>query len=162
MIQRILLLLIVSLFTYSTSAFASYADCGLGSTVLKDKSIVSQTFAYTTNGTSHITSVVTQTSGCDFSGVVQKEKLQEFYITKTYINLEEDAARGEGPYLTGLAELMDCSPEAHGALAQLLQSNFDQIFKEKVQDQETGKAFLQKIKQDMIKKPALASLCKVS
>ncbi|MBF0279930.1 MAG: DUF3015 family protein [SAR324 cluster bacterium] len=162
MFQKTLLSIVLSLFSCSM-VYASYGDCGLGTQITSgNKTIVSQTFAYTTNGTSHITSVVTQTSGCDYSGIVQKEQLQEFYVMQTYVNIEEDAAKGEGPYLIGLAELMDCAPEAHQAFALLLQSNFDQLFEGSIQENEKGKVLLQRIKHNIRVKPQLAAKCKVS
>ena len=154
--------MVLSLLT-GTVAFAGVADCGLGTQITDgNNSIVSQTVAYTTNGTSHITTVATQTSGCDYSGIVQKERLQEFYVAQTYANLEEEAAKGEGPYLSGLAELMDCAPQAHQAFGKLLQTHYMQLFAEDLPGIENGKILLKKIKERIRSKPELAAVCNVS
>lgn len=162
MMPRILLLMLLSAVSYSLT-FAAATDCGLGTTITRgDKSIASQTVAYTTNDTFHITTVASQTSGCDYSGIVQKEQLQEYYLAQTFVNLEEEAAKGKGPYLTGLAELMECTPQAYPAFGKLLQADFAQLFEEDLQNHEARSLLLTKIRQRIKVNSELSALCKIS
>ena len=148
----------------SALAFGGTPDCGLGTTLTGgDKSIASQTVALTTNElSSHITSVASQTSGCSYSRIVHKEQLQEYYLAQTFINLEEEAAQGQGPYVSGLAELMECTPQAYPAFGKLLQADFAQLFEDDLQNQEARSALLAKIRERIKVNSELSALCKIS
>ncbi len=155
-------LLTLMMMFIGSSAWASIADCGLGSTIIKNKGVVSQTIAYTTNGTYHSFTVTTQTSGCDYSSIVQEDKLPEIFVHQTFDNLEEDAARGQGPYLNGLADLLGCSPEVHADFARVMQQNYDELFVTAPESQKESLRFVQQIRDNIRETPGLASSCTVS
>lgn len=108
------------------------AGCGLGSLVMTKNTVVSQTLAVTTNGTSanQVFGITSGTSGCKRKGFVRQEKEQEHFIAANFNNLKEDIARGSGENLTALGYLLGCPPEKQPAFRQVLQQNFGAIVPE--------------------------------
>lgn len=106
------------------------SKCGFGH-IVPGKGIVSQTLAQTANamfGILAATSVTSKTSGCKYSDLVQLDNLRELYLEFNFAQLQEDAAKGDGAYLTGLAELMGCTREGEKQLNHYLQQHFEHLF----------------------------------
>ena len=101
------------------------AGCGLGSVVMgKDGN---QVLAATTNDTSYtqIFGITSGTSNCIDDGAVAAHREVPLFIEVNRVALANDAARGQGETLAGLAQLMGCQEHAFG---QAMKSNYDSIF----------------------------------
>ncbi len=108
----------------------NFGNCGLGSKWFGDKSgLTMHSLAATTNGYTGTFGVTTGTSGCEqFDGIVFESKRVEKYVAHNMDNLANDIAKGEGEYLTTLADIMEVEVKDRGVLFSLLQNNFDKIY----------------------------------
>ncbi|MBF0279931.1 MAG: DUF3015 family protein [SAR324 cluster bacterium] len=153
-------ILLLILFVIPLSSHAKNS-CGLGPTILGgNNSLVSQTVATITDGSFAITNlfaISTGTMGCSSSGIVKVEQ-QKMYISHTYANLEEEVAKGEGPYLDSLIQLMGCSVDAKQDFIQLSQQNYEQIFVPQDDREQQTEIFLQGIT-SIMNHPRLQNQC---
>lgn len=136
-------------------------NCGVGPKVVKGKGIASQSLVQYTNVTllpSNAVSVTFGTSGCGYSNIVQKDAPRLQYIRFNYDNLAEDAARGEGIYISGLGQMMGCSKNAESVLTRTIHDNFGNFFKTE-EGQIKGDLFFYSIKEEINKHPVLSKGC---
>jgi hypothetical protein len=114
-----------------SNAFAGMgaAGCGLGSVIMKKNSIMSQTFAMSTNGSfsSQFWGITTGTSNCNAKGFASVDQDPVIYAESNMDSIQIDLARGEGEHLEGLVRLMGCSDAEAGAAGQALRGQYDQI-----------------------------------
>ena len=103
------------------------AGCGLGSIVMGSDG--NQILAATTNGTSgnQTFGITTGTLNCQQDGVFKSGKEVPAFIEVNKVALANDAARGQGETLAGLANLMGCNSQAMGSA---MKKNYNQIFVE--------------------------------
>nr|BFD58742.1 DUF3015 domain-containing protein [Bdellovibrio sp. CKG001]BFD62167.1 DUF3015 domain-containing protein [Bdellovibrio sp. HM001] len=103
------------------------AGCGLGSIVMGSGG--NQILAATTNGTSgnQTFGISTGTLNCQQDGIFKSGKEVPAFIEVNKVALANDAARGEGETLAGLANLMGCDSKAMGTT---LKKNYNKIFVE--------------------------------
>lgn len=108
----------------SGQGYAS-AGCGLGSVVMGADG--NQILAATTNGTSgnQTFGISTGSLNCQQDGMFRSGKEVPAYIEVNKVALANDAARGEGETLAGLANLMNCDSQKMG---MTLQQNYNHIF----------------------------------
>jgi len=101
------------------------AGCGLGSIVMGSDG--NQILAATTNGTSgnQTFGISTGTLNCQQDGIFKSGKEVPAFIEVNKVALANDAARGEGETLAGLANLMGCDSQAMGST---MQKNYNKIF----------------------------------
>jgi hypothetical protein len=120
------------------------AGCGIGSLVIKDKDRNSQIGVWAVNfGATYLLSsfsptfaMTSGTSNCtdrareedsDEGAILRQE--QEVYISANLEDIKKDAARGDGQFLDGLAEVFGCtSDQASVTLKQISRENFGQLF----------------------------------
>ena len=57
-----------------------------------------------------------------------RQETQIQYIGRQWEQLSEEAARGFGPHLTALAQLMGCPPPNHQAFGQFIQEHYAPLF----------------------------------
>ncbi len=146
-----------------TAAFGAKGaqSCGIGPKVLGGKGIVSQVLVQYTNVTllpTNATSVTAGTSGCGYSGLVQADAPKLHYVRINYDNLAEDAAKGEGHYISGFAQLMGCSQNAETVLTNTVQENFADLFSD-ASGQPKSDHFFFSIKKEIQNDPMLAKDC---
>ncbi len=146
-----------------TAAFGAKGaqNCGIGPKVLKGKGIVSQTAVQLTNASLYPTnavSVTSGTSGCGYSDIVQIDAPRLQYVRFNYDNLAEDAAKGEGIYISGFAQIMGCSENAESLLTQTVHDNFGTFFKDDT-EKIRGDAFFYSVKQEISNHPVLSKGC---
>ncbi|UXR65208.1 DUF3015 domain-containing protein [Bdellovibrio bacteriovorus] len=103
------------------------AGCGLGSLVMGSNG--NQILAATTNGTSgnQTFGISTGTLNCQQDGIFKSGKEVPAFIEVNKVALANDAARGEGETLAGLANLMGCDSKVMGTT---LKKNYNKIFVE--------------------------------
>ena len=99
-------------------------NCGPGPLVTtKDKGILLQILAITTNGflfPTHTFAISSGTSGCSNDGIIKREYEQEFFVAANFDSLVSDMARGGGQYLAAMSELMGCGTERRAAFADAM------------------------------------------
>ncbi|WP_374001415.1 DUF3015 family protein [Bdellovibrio bacteriovorus] len=103
------------------------AGCGLGSLVMGSNG--NQILAATTNGTSgnQTFGISTGTLNCQQDGIFKSGKEVPAFIEVNKVALANDAARGQGETLAGLANLMGCDSKVMGTT---LKKNYNKIFVE--------------------------------
>jgi len=103
------------------------AGCGLGSIVMGADG--NQVLAATTNGTSlnDVFGITSGTSNCTDDGAVAENKQVPMYIEVNKMALANEAAKGQGETLAGLAKIMGCESKA---FSHSLKSNYNKVFVE--------------------------------
>ncbi len=107
--------------------------CGLGTMLFGDQaddSILLQSFAVTTNGTSgsQTFGITSGTSECERpSSFVRNRRVNEF-VQANLDNLAGDIARGGGETVSALADLLEVPADRRPDFFRRLQANFRQIF----------------------------------
>ncbi len=134
--KKLAVVLAVALFA-APAAWAGNAKdntgCGLGTMLFGDQaddSIVLQSLAVTTNGTSanQTFGITSGTSECEKpSKIASTERMNE-YVLANLDNLAKDIARGGGETIDGLADLMGIPAGDRAAFVGRLQAGFDRIF----------------------------------
>ena len=135
--------------------------CGIGPKVLGGKGMLSQISVQFTNVTllpSNAVSVTVGTSGCGYSDVVQADAPRLHYVRINFDNLAEDAAKGEGHYISGFAQLMGCSPNAETLLTNTVQENYAELFSD-TSEQPKSDHFFFSIKEEIQNDPMLSKGC---
>jgi hypothetical protein len=106
--------------------------CGLGTMIFgkSANSISSQTSEESTNGfmSNETFSVVTGTSGCSNSGIVQVPQEELFYANLNYEELTVEMASGNGKVLAGLAQIMGCDSGDMDLFVQTTKSNYGSVY----------------------------------
>ena len=159
-IHLLLLFLMVGLPSVAFGAKGAQT-CGIGPKVLGGKGMLSQVLVQFTNVTllpSNAVSVTVGTSGCGYSGLVQADAPRLNYVRINYDNLAEDAAKGEGHYISGFAQLMGCSQNAEMILTNTVQENFADLFND-ASGQPKSDHFFFSIKEEIQSDPTLAKGC---
>ncbi|WP_155723958.1 DUF3015 family protein [Bdellovibrio bacteriovorus] len=103
------------------------AGCGFGSIVMGSDG--NQVLAATTNGTSgsQTFGISTGTLNCQQDGIFKSGREVPAFIEVNKLALANDAARGQGETLAGLANLMGCNSSA---FAPVMKKNYNKIFVE--------------------------------
>lgn len=103
------------------------AGCGLGSMVMGANG--NQILAATTNGTSgnQTFGISTGTLNCQKDAIFKAENEVPAFIEVNKVALANDAARGQGETLAGLANLMKCDASSMGVA---MKKNYKKIFVE--------------------------------
>lgn len=159
-IHLLILFLIMGLPSVAFGAKGAQS-CGIGPKVLGGKGIVSQVVVQFTNVSllpTNAVSVTAGTSGCGFSGVVQLDAPRLQYVRTNYDNLVEDAAKGQGVYISNFAQLMGCSKKAESHLTRTVQDNFEALFKNS-SEQNQGDYFYYSVKEEINTNPLLSKEC---
>lgn len=101
------------------------AGCGLGSVLMGADG--NQILAATTNGTSgnQTFGISTGTLNCQQDGIFKTGKEVPAFIEVNKVALANDAARGQGETLAGLANLMNCDSQVMGSS---MKKNYNKIF----------------------------------
>lgn len=101
------------------------AGCGLGTVVMGSEG--NQILAATTNGTSfnQTFGISSGTLNCQQDAIFRSGKEVPAFIEVNKVALANDAARGQGETLAGLASLMNCDVNAMGPV---LKKNYGKIF----------------------------------
>jgi hypothetical protein len=106
----------------STSLFAgdSSSGCGMGWQVAKDNSLVSSFTRSIVNATFSSTVAMTLgTSGCTKHSIVYNEMKGIHFVESNQNELAIDMAKGNGEFVTGLAEVFGCqNTKAFGSMVQ--------------------------------------------
>ena len=152
---------------FASVAFAGSqndAGCGVGSLIFKNNDMGAQILAATTNGTfgNQTFGITTGTLGCTASGNLSQstradvERAQKNFVNVNYRNLSRDMAQGQGEYLTSLAALLGCSPDATASFGKMTQKNYSQLFPGKTAE---PNKVLGALKLDVKKDAALSRSC---
>ena len=105
--------------------------CGLGSMLFEGQNgLMSQTAAYTTNGTfgNQSLGITSGTLGCDSPQSFTKNETLNIFVAENMDNLASDIASGKGESLDTLAELIELPAEKRPAFFAALQGDFDRIY----------------------------------
>ena len=116
--------LIIALFALLSASMAFAADsssgCGMGWQVAKDNSLVSSFTRGVINGTfSNTIAMTLGTSGCAKHSIVYNEMKGIHFVESNKNELAIDMAKGNGEYVTGLAQVFGCqNTKAFGSMVQ--------------------------------------------
>lgn len=106
-------LAIIALFTavsFVSQARDTMDGCGLGWEVTSDETMIATTTRATTNSVVPPTfGMTTGTLGCKQLSIAANEQESATYAMNNYANLKQELAGGQGEYVEGLFELMNCS-----------------------------------------------------
>lgn len=120
------------------------AGCGLGSIVFGAKPGMIQIVAATLNGTGVQTIGITAgTSNCDIPEMGHQAAA---FIEVNKEIVKKDAARGNGEALENLAQILGCTNSE--SFNQMMQQNFENIFKSENSTYESTRQIINSIKQD--------------
>jgi hypothetical protein len=127
-----ILVFTIACLSVSGNAFAvGTTGCGLGSEIFTRNSLVSQSFAATTNITGIVYSLTTGTtapsSNCKVDGIVMKDEKKIYYVEANLRHLEEEMAQGKGENLAAFASMFNCG-EGTTAFEEMTQSQYRTIF----------------------------------
>lgn len=107
------------------------AGCGLGQQVFKGQSgLFAHVAAATTNGTfmNQWFGLSFGSLGCDATSTVSNEYLKKTFVASNMDNLADDVAKGQGEYLSSLANLMGIQDQDKQRFFDVAQNNYDSIF----------------------------------
>ncbi len=116
--------LIIGLFALLSASMAFAGDsssgCGMGWQVAKDNSLVSSFTRGVINGTfSNTIAMTLGTSGCAKHSIVYNEMKGIHFVESNKNELAIDMAKGNGEYVTGLAQVFGCqNTKAFGSMVQ--------------------------------------------
>lgn len=116
--------LIIGLFALLSLSTAFAADsssgCGMGWQVAKDNSLVSSFTRSVVNATfSNTIAMTLGTSGCGKHSIVYNEMKGIHFVESNKNELAIDMAKGNGEYVTGLAQVFGCqNTKAFGSMVQ--------------------------------------------
>lgn len=116
--------LIIGLFALLSLSTAFAADsssgCGMGWQVAKDNSLVSSLTRSVVNATfSNTIAMTLGTSGCAKHSIVYNEMKGIHFVESNKNELAIDMAKGNGEYVTGLAQVFGCqNTKAFGSMVQ--------------------------------------------
>ncbi|MBF0288274.1 MAG: DUF3015 family protein [SAR324 cluster bacterium] len=147
----------------ATTTFAAKGStgCGPGKILLPGKSIVSQTFAMFINvyfNFTASTAVTSQTSECEWEDVVETDQEKVIFVHMNFPDLQEEAAKGEGPHLVSLAQLMGCNEQGSNELQRFVKNHYPRLF---IANPENRRAPIlwNQIQRDFTQAPHVADLC---
>ncbi len=116
--------LIIGLFALLSASMAFAGDsssgCGMGWQVAKDNSLVSSLTRSVVNATfSNTIAMTLGTSGCAKHSIVYNEMKGIHFVESNKNELAIDMAKGNGEYVTGLAQVFGCqNTKAFGSMVQ--------------------------------------------
>jgi len=106
------------------------AGCGLGAMIIGPQPGIIQTIAATSNGIlgSQTFGITSGTSNCeDFRGE-RRGELQRDFVAVNMDDLKQEAAAGDGEYLTAFATVLGCEAGAKATFLSTTQKHHDEIF----------------------------------
>jgi hypothetical protein len=124
-------LILTGLLTMATSGMAAdgSSGCGLGWMVLKENSLISSFTRSLINATFSSTFAMTSgTSGCTKHSIVEKSKMQEYFIATHLPQIQHEVAAGSPLYTQALAVVLGCSEAYAPTLRQDLRANYQHLF----------------------------------
>lgn len=110
------------------------AGCGLGAMIIGPQPGIIQTVAATSNGIlgSQTFGITSGTSNCDqWDGDRRGERrgeLQRDFVAVNMDDLKQEAAAGDGEYLTAFATVLGCEAGAKATFLSTTQKHHDEIF----------------------------------
>ena len=134
--------------------------CGLGKLAWMDygsqKQIAPQVMMATTNGTFGSTTfgISSGTSGCTNDGVIMKNKHINI-ASRSFENLAQEMAQGQGEHLASLATLLGVPEEDQQEFFALVQAKYSILVGS---DDTTAVTMLQALQSAMAERPALAKV----
>ncbi len=125
----------ISILLFSSHSFGNGAGCGLGSTLFSGASGgLMHVVAQITNASfSNTSSMTTGTFGCDTSTSLAKLNNPEFikearYIDDNFDSMLSNLSNGNGEALDNFLSMKNVSDSDRDGVAQVLKSNFDNIY----------------------------------
>lgn len=101
--------------------------CGLGWQVNSGKTYSATTTRGTTNSFIPPTfGMTTGTMGCDKLEIGANDKAAADYVATNFESLKNELSKGQGEYVSALANVMGCQ-NSSAQLGQTLQQNYDQV-----------------------------------
>ncbi len=127
---------VIALAAATSGAMAASKDnngpgCGLGQQIWKGQTgLLAHISAATTNGTSlnQWFGISSGTLGCKDNSVVENDYQRKLFVASNFDNLAQEAAQGQGSYLTSLADLMGISEADKVAFYSLTQDKYASLF----------------------------------
>lgn len=118
--------------SFSAAARDSSSGCGPGWYIVKENSLVSSALRATTNGFFFPTTTIGMTLGtsnCSKHKIVQTEKKSLHFVTHNLYEMKSEVAKGNGPYLSALGEVIGCSEDGQAQFSSSLKSQYQDVFK---------------------------------
>lgn len=112
-----------------------FADCGIGAMVFEDDTAAIISNVTWDFGTTALSSKISSPDSCEG---VDKDVAE--FIINSYDHLTEDAAKGQGVYLTALLDLSGCSAHQHTAAIETIRSNMPNILNSDISKQVSADA----------------------
>ncbi len=159
--RKLLWIGLIMLVTTTVFAAKGSTGCGPGKMLLPENSIFSQTMAMFVNiyfNLTASTAVTSQTSGCEWDEVVETDREKVMFVHMNYPDLQEEAAKGKGPHLTSLAQLMGCDEQGKSQFQQFVKHHYPHLF---IPTPENRRAPIlwNQIQRDFMLSPDVAELC---
>ena len=107
------------------------AGCGLGAMIIGPEPGIIQTVAATSNGIlgSQTFGITSGTSNCnDYGRSTPRGELQRNFVAVNMDDLKQEAAAGDGEYLTAFATVLGCEAGAKTSFLSTTQKHHDEIF----------------------------------
>ena len=106
------------------------AGCGLGAMIIGPQPGIIQTIAATSNGIlgSQTFGITSGTSNCESMGGERRGELQRDFVAVNMDDLKQEAAAGDGEYLTAFATVLGCEAGAKTTFLTTTQKHHDEIF----------------------------------
>lgn len=130
--MKILLCILVGVFSFSVFAKDGSSGCGPGWYVTQKNSLLSSAIRGTTNALlapSVTLGMTFGTSNCTKHSIVKREKESLKFATENYFELASDTAKGNGDFLNAYAHLMGCNNKVKNQFKSQMQSSYTDLFK---------------------------------
>ena len=107
-----------------TKKLNPWQDCGLGAMVFPDNGVAAAISNVIWDlGTTAVTSASASEDNCASSKATTAR-----FVTESYMNIEEDVAKGQGQHLTAMLNLMGCESEQQAEVVSTIRSEFSDEF----------------------------------
>lgn len=117
--------------SFSAAARDSSSGCGPGWYIVKENSLVSSALRATTNGFFFPTTTIGMTLGtsnCSKHKIVKTEKKSLHFVSHNLYEMKSEVAKGRGPYLSALGEVIGCTKDGKAQLSSSLKSQYKSVF----------------------------------
>ena len=140
-----------------SSYYGDGPGCGLGAQIFKEKNILHQVLAATTNGSfgTQTFGITTGTLGCTNNGKFVSKEHATMFANLNFDNLSQEMAQGGGEHLASLATLMGVPAEQQPAFFAMTQEKYAALIES---GETTPAAMLKALHEAMAVHPVLAKV----
>ena len=137
--MRSIILLIVTLVSFSTMAKDKSSGCGPGWYIMKKNSILSSALRITTNAVlfpSVTLGMTFGTSNCSKHSIVKTEKKSLHFVVQNFYELKGDTAKGGGDFIAAYGKTIGCKSQDLDYFSKKLQNDYKHVFKKSIKSED--------------------------